>query len=120
MSHIATVKTKINDRAAIAAACQRLDLAAPTEGTAQLYSGSATGLIVQLPSWKYPVVIDTGTGEVRFDSFEGHWGAQEKLDQFLQAYAIERTKLEARKKGHNVSEQALQDGSVKIQIIEAS
>ena len=34
-------------------------------------------------------------------------------------YAVEKAKLEARKQGHAVSEQALQDGSIKLQIIEA-
>jgi hypothetical protein len=33
--------------------------------------------------------------------------------------AFEKAKLEARKKGYSVSEQALNDGSVKLQIIEA-
>jgi hypothetical protein len=35
-------------------------------------------------------------------------------------YAVEKTKLEARKKGHTVTEQALQDGSIKLQIIEGA
>jgi hypothetical protein len=119
MSHIATVKTRISDRAAVAAACQRLGMAAPTEGTAQLYSGEATGCVVRLEGWKYPIVIDTAAGTIKYDNFEGHWGAQEKLDQFLRCYAVEKVKLEARKKGFSLSEQALQDGSVKIQIVEA-
>jgi hypothetical protein len=47
------------------------------------------------------------------------WGDQKLFDQFLQAYAVEKVKLEGRKKGHAVSEQALQDGSIKVQVIEA-
>ncbi len=43
------------------------ELAGPVQGTARLYSGEATGLIVTLPGWTYPAVIDTQTGE-RFDS----------------------------------------------------
>ena len=31
---------------------------APTVGTAKLYSSQASGLIVQLPRWRYPIVID--------------------------------------------------------------
>jgi hypothetical protein len=71
MSHIAVVKTKVRDPAALAAACARLNLAAPVQGTARLYSGEATGLIVHLPGWTYPAVIDTQNGEVLYDVFEG-------------------------------------------------
>jgi hypothetical protein len=75
---------------------------------------------VQLPGWQYPIVIDTLSGLVRYDNFEERWGSQEYLDRFLQLYAVERAKLEARKKGYTVSEQSLQDGSIKLQIIEGS
>lgn len=44
------------------------------------------------------------------------WGDQKELDRFLQAYAIERARIEARKKGYTVTEQALTDGSVKLTI----
>jgi hypothetical protein len=120
MSHVVTIQAKLRDFAAITAACQRLGLNAPVQGTAQLYSGEATGLLVQLPGWQYPLVIDTVTGEVRYDNFGGRWGAQEHLDRFLQIYAVEMTKLQARKKGYQVSEQALQDGGIRLQIIENS
>jgi hypothetical protein len=48
------------------------------------------------------------------------WGDQAHLDKFLQMYAVERAKLEARKKGYAVNEQALNDGSIKLQIIEGA
>jgi len=120
MSHIVRIATKVRDPAAVAAACQRLQLPLPVQGTAKLYSGEVTGLIVQLPGWTYPAVINTTSGTIHFDNFQGHWGEPEKLNQFLQAYAVEMTKLEARKKGYTVSEQLLQDGSVKLQIVEGS
>ena len=76
--------------------------------------------MVQFPGWQYPVVLDISSGNIHFDNFEGHWGEQQQLDQFLQMYAVEKAKLEARKRGYQVSEQALQDGSIKLQIIEGS
>ena len=60
--------------------------------------------------------IDTATGAVQFDNFGGHWGDAQQLDRFLQAYAVEKTKLEARKQGHSVSEQLLADGSIQVRI----
>jgi hypothetical protein len=118
MSHIVTVTTKMRNPLAVAAACTRLGLAPPMPGTVQLYSGQATGLIVQLPGWTYPAVIDTTSGRIAYDNYHGAWGAQAELDRFLQAYAIELCRLEARKKGYQITEQALQDGSVKLHIIE--
>lgn len=120
MSHIVSIKTQLRDPAAIAAACQRLNLTAPVHGTAKLYSGEATGLLLQLPGWQYPVVIDTASGNIQFDNFEGAWGEQKQLDSFLQAYSVELVRIEARKKGHTVSETQLQDGSIKLQIQEGT
>ena len=118
MSHIVSIQTKVHDPVAVAAACARMNLAAPVQGTAKLFSGEATGLVVQLPDWQYPAVIDTQTGQVQYDNFEGNWGDQRHLDRLMQTYAVEKARLEARKKGYQVNEQQLQDGSIKLQIIE--
>jgi len=75
-------------------------------------------LIVHLPDWQFPIVIDTLTGVVRYDNINGHWGDQAHLDRFMQIYAVEKAKAEARKHGYQVSEQALNNGSIKVQIIE--
>ncbi len=116
MSHIVTVRTQVRDPAAVAAACKRLNLPEPVHGTAKLFNASATGLLVRLPGWQYPVVCDTASGETRMDNYNGAWGKQEELDKFLQAYALAKATLEARKQGHSVVEQALADGSVKLTI----
>ena len=91
MSHVVTIRTEVRDPHAIDAACARLDLPQPTEGEAQLFTGAARGTIVQLPEWRYPVVCDTGTGQLHFDNFQGRWGEQRQLDRFLQAYAVENS-----------------------------
>ena len=116
MSHIVTVRTQVRDEAAAAAACHRLGLPPPLHRQVKLFSDTAEGLAVELPGWNYPVVCDLATGHVRLDNFEGRWGNQIELDRFLQAYAAERAKIEARKKGYSVTEQSLQDGSIKLTI----
>jgi hypothetical protein len=116
MSHIVTIQTKVYDQAAVAAACRRLGLAEPVHGTAKLFSGTATGLLVHLADWAYPLVIDTATGSVQYDNFGGRWGDQGCLDRFTQMYAVEKARIEARKRGHSVSEMALQDGSIMVRI----
>lgn len=118
MSHIVTIQTRLHDPAALAAACTRLGLAAPVQGTARLFIGQAAGLLVQLPGWQYPAVIDTLTGIVRYDNFNGYWGDQQHLDRLMQMYAVEKARIEAQKRGHSVTEQSLQDGSILVQIRE--
>ncbi len=81
-----------------------------------MFSGSKTGWVVQLERWRYPVVCDCNTGRVEFDNYEGHWGDRARLDQFLQAYAVERATIEARRNGHSVTEQKLDNGCVKLTI----
>lgn len=116
MSHIVKIKTQVRDPVAVSAACGRLKLLAPVRGEFQLFNATVAGLGVCLPGWKYPVVCDMDTGEVRLDNFGGRWGEQVELDRFVQAYAVEKAKMEARRKGHAVVEQALADGSIKLTI----
>ena len=116
MSHIVTIKTEVRDAAAVRAACQRLGLPAPVQGTTELFSGEVTGLAVQLPDWVYPVVADLASGKLSYDDFGGRWGDARHLDRFLQAYAVERAAAEARKRGHTCTEQTLADGRIKLTI----
>ena len=79
MSHIVQIETEVRDPAAVAAACRRLGLPEPVEGTAKLFEGEAAGLLVKLPGWLYPAVVDAATGEVRYDNYGGAWGDPEQL-----------------------------------------
>ena len=116
MSHIVEIKTEVRNEAAVQAACSRLNLPAATQGTFQLYSSEETGLGIELPNWKYQVVANTETGQLRYDNYEGRWGSQEALDRFLQGYAVEAARIEARRKGHTVTEQQLDNGSIKLTV----
>jgi hypothetical protein len=116
LSHIVEVKTQVRDPAAVAAACRRLALPEPVRGTAELYSGDVCGLIVRLPDWAYPVVIDTDTGTIRFDNYNGAWGDEQHLHRFQQAYVVEQSRIEARKKSYLTTEQSLGDGSIMVEI----
>ncbi len=116
MSHIVTIQTRVHDSAALTAACRRLGLAEPLYGNVRLFGADATGLSVQLPGWQYPIVVDTAEGSIQYDNYEGRWGDPAELGRLLQMYAVEKAKLEARKKGYGVTEQTRQDGSIVVQI----
>jgi hypothetical protein len=116
MSHLVEIKTEIRDEAAVKAACVRLQIPTPEHKTVRLFNASATGLCIQLPNWSYPVVANLATGQLQFDNYQGSWGEQKHLNAFLQGYAVEKAKIEARKKGHSVSETRLQDGSIRVTV----
>ena len=116
MSHIVTIKTQLRDSTALAAACLRLGHPQPVHGTAEIYTHSATGWIVPLPQWIYPVVVDTDSGQIHYDNYNGNWGDPLQLDQLMQAYAVEKAKLEARRAGHSVFEQPLANGSIRLTV----
>jgi hypothetical protein len=116
VSHLVSIKTEVRDVAAVQAACQRLRLPPPVQGTHRLFTNQATGLAVQLPNWRYPLVCDVATGQLHYDNFKGHWGEQKCLDAFLQSYAVEKAKIESRRRGHVVTEHALADGSIKLTV----
>ena len=116
MSHIVTIAVEVRDLAAIQSACKRLKLAEPVFGKAQLFEKEIEGILVKLPEWVFPVVCDLPTGAVHYDNFGGNWGEQKHLDKFVQTYSVEKATIEARRKGYSVSEQPLNDGSIKLTI----
>ena len=116
MSHIVKITTQVRDPVAVAATCRRLDLSPPVHGTVKLFSGEVTGLRVELPRWRYPIVCETRTGTLHYDNYNGAWGERTQLDRFLQTYAVEKTRLEARRQGHSMTEHALPDGSIRLAI----
>jgi hypothetical protein len=116
MSHIVQIRTQVKDELGIRAACTRLQLAEPRRGVFKLFTAEAQGVGVQLPDWVYPVVCDTQTGALQYDNYNGRWGKPEHLDRFLQMYGVEKAKLEARKRGHSVTEQELTSGAIQLTV----
>ena len=116
MSHTITVKDlKMPDLDILTAACDRLGLGAPRHGTHSVYSAKHTGHAVNLPEWRYPVVVDDG-GTIRYDNYNGSWGSQNELDKLKQAYGVEAGHKIARdQRLRVVAEEVLTDGSVKLQ-----
>ena len=120
MSHIVEIKTEVNDPEALTAACRRVGAPPPENRTVKFYDEKvASGFAVDLDGWKYPVVFTCVEGEVVYDDFNGHWGDRKTLDGLLQMYAVEKTRIEARKAGHSVMERLLDDGRIRLSIVPA-
>lgn len=118
MSHTVTIKASVTDKRAIAAACQRLNLPAPVEGTHALFErgNPINGTAVRLPNWNYPVVFNTETGDVAYDNFNGNWGNITEYEKFMQAYAVSRATQEASLQGYGTHEETLPDGSIRLTV----
>ena len=102
MSHLATIKTEVRDPVAIRAASARLKLKEPT-----IANDTAS---VPLTTWGR-ADVNLKTGEVRYDT-----DYRRQFNAFMQAYAIEKTKIEAKRKGHLVTESPMAGGKVKVTI----
>lgn len=116
MSHVVLIQTEIRDPVAVFSACERLGLPEPVFGEVKLFLKTATGWAVKLPGWRFPVVCDVDTAEIAFDNYAGRWGKQKELDRFLQTYSVQKATIAARKNGHSVIEQSLEDGSIKLTV----
>ena len=116
MSHIVHIQTEVRDPLAISSACTRLSLPQPVEGEHQLFTNRVTGLAVQLPRWQYPIVCQTDSGQLQYDNYGGRWGDPAQLDRFLQGYAVEKAKIEARRQGYDVTEHSLENGSIRLTV----
>lgn len=115
--HTVTIKTEVKHLPSIVRALERLKFPDATRGTQRFYDGTEKeGVLLHLPGWNYPAVIDTDTGEVFADNFEGQWGDIAHLNKFLQAYAAEVTIDQAQRQGYAYTQHALEDGSLQIRV----
>ena len=116
MSHVVTIDTKLKDSAALSAACTRLRLPEPKTETVKFFDGSEhEGLAVRPPGFVYPVVVKED-GATLSDTYGGRWGDDAFLGRLKQAYAVEAAKLQAKARGHRLSETPLPDGGVKLTV----
>ena len=116
MSHVVKIDTQIRDVNAVRQACSRLQLEPPVHQTFELYNSTETGWGVRLKEWKYPVVCKVETGEIAYDNYGGRWGNAQRLDEFIQRYAVEKTRIESRRHGLTSSEKVLDNGSIRVTI----
>ena len=116
MSHVVKIETKLQDPAAVRAACARLELPEPKTETVKFFDGSEhAGLAVRPPGFVYPVLVQEDGG-VKLDTYGGRWGDLAFLGRLKQAYAVEVAKLQAKRRGHRCTETPLPDGGIKLTV----
>ncbi len=142
MSHVATVETKLTDLQAVKAACERMGWQF-VEGQKKYawygrsvgdYSAADNALdhgmteadlgkcdhAIKVPGAKYEIgLVKKDNGYVPAWDWYAAGGLQNirsenGLGGFMQAYAIEKTKIEMRRKGMVCSEKKLADGRIQL------
>lgn len=53
-----------------------------SQGTQRMFDGAKhTGVIVKLPGWDYPLVVESD-GTMVYDNYKGNWGSTAELEKF--------------------------------------
>ncbi len=136
MSHITEIKIKVTDLSVLKAACQRLHLDFSEGQKDYVWYGSAIGMIpkdqtldtpgicdhaIKVPGAKYEVGVRKQGKEylLLWDNWTGGGLEQilgENAGLLMQAYGIEKTKREARRKGYLVQETKQDNGVVVLNL----
>lgn len=98
MSHRVVQKTAVKNPEIVRQSCRFLNLSDP-----QI---TPTTAAVQLKDWYVPAMFDLRSGQVNYDSDY----PRNRLDEFLQRYAIESARQDALNAGYTFSEQELEGG----------
>ncbi len=122
MSHTTTVELEYTDEEALIQALDATGFPYQKNKTVQLYSSKHTGIAVNLPGWKYPIVLEkTDSGyRLRYDNYNGRWGDQKTLDSFMQKlarkYAEKVAQKYAKRLGGRITKKRDKKGSLIIEI----
>ena len=97
MSHTVTLKLQLSDPKCLTLASRALNLE-HRQGphSVKLFtSDTNVDFSVKLPGWRYPVGINTQSGEVSLDNYNGHWGDMKELHRLSQEYALQVAEQES-------------------------
>lgn len=117
MSHTTTGKTQCkitqNSKAILEASCKALGYKLLPWGKHKLYSTTEEGFGVEMPGWRYPVILNEN-GHAK-DNYNGSWGKESCLEKLEQRIVTETIKQESARLGHSVHESVI-DGKIKLEI----
>ncbi|MEI6809736.1 MAG: DUF1257 domain-containing protein [bacterium] len=122
MSHFTTIETQIKDILALANACIEMGLTLSGNAEARGYgSNTLKGDYVIRLKGPYDIAVNLqkdGSYGLTTDWWDGHVEKEvgKAYGRLLQLYAVHKASIEARRKGHTVRRQQMQDGSIKVSI----
>ncbi len=102
MSHTVRSKTQLTDRSLILKVAEKMKGCSIVEpASVRLYDGTlakSTDTCVKFDNWQYPIIVD-GEGAVFYDNYDGAWGEEKTLDDFLGLYNKELIEQQAQTEG---------------------
>ena len=121
MSHTTVLKVALKNLETLKAACTALGLPYKMgQQTVELFSSKVTGdMTVKLPGWVYPVVINSKTGDVSLDNYNGEWGTMDEFHKLSQEYSLQTAEAEAEEftlQGWTVERQKQSNGDILLVI----
>ena len=115
MSHIVKSKVEMKNKGCLLKAAEALGLQHLGNKTHTLYNRqTAAGHGFKLPDWKYAVVINTDTGEAKYDNYGGAWGKQVELDKLVQEYSLRVAEEQALMSGFTSERQLQENGDIEL------
>lgn len=85
MSIITKIELKLTDKKAIEKTAKKIGGKILGNGIYQVYSKLIKGYGIQLPGWKYPIVV-TEKGNLYYDDGHGLWGDIKYIESFKNEY----------------------------------
>lgn len=124
MSHIQTIEVEITDLQALKSACKRLNLEwKESQNSFKWYQGqSKCDHVIRVPGATYEIGVLKNADRKGFTLQVDYYDRKvtEKIGQlggfFKQAYALEKAKLEAIRKGYSVREHKINERQIELRI----
>lgn len=117
MSHTVSVNLSVTNLEQLKAAAERVG--AVYDGTVRevtLFDDhKATGVTVQLPGWRYPIVVQSD-GSCHYDNYQEHWGSQALYDQLMQEYTCGVLTEQALLNGYTPVRQTADNGDIVLEM----
>lgn len=125
MSHMTTISIEVRDLEALEQACRRLGLTLVRgKNKARFYNHNTAECdhVIEVPASAHDIgVVKEADGTYRLQTdFYGMEGERVKklcgddLSKLMQAYGVEKSKVEARRKGFSCFEEVMQDGTIRV------
>lgn len=113
MSHTRIQTCTMTDLDCLKSACAKLGYTVRENATVKFFDGSTRqGTAVQIPGWRYPVVI--AGQEAHYDNYGGSWGDIALFHKLEQRYALDVATKQAIAQGFTVQEFAAENGAIKL------
>lgn len=114
MSHTVTGNIKITNEEALQRVIEEHKLTLLPKKKHQLFEGEYEGVAVKLDGWRYPVIINTETGDFWYDNYNGQWGHQAELDKFIQDYTLQTMLMAAEANNYMFQTVEMDNGDIEL------